>query len=59
VTVRPATTDDYQAASSLLSFAGLVPLDHSSQLGPHYSVAISALQEVIGLAGLEGHGSVS
>jgi hypothetical protein len=26
VTVRPATTDDYQAASSLLSLADLVPL---------------------------------
>jgi hypothetical protein len=44
VTVRPATTDDYQAASSLLSLAGLLPLDSSLQFGPQYSVAINASQ---------------
>ena len=59
MTVRPAATDDDQAASSLLSLADLVPLDPSSQLGPQYSVATNASQQVIGLAELERYGSVS
>ncbi len=57
MTIRPASTDDYQAVSSLLSLAGLVPLDPSSQFGPQYSVAINASQQVVGLAGLERYGS--
>jgi hypothetical protein len=59
VTVRPATTDDYQGVSSLLSLASLVALVPSFAVRPRYPVAIDASQQVIGLAGLEGYGSVS
>jgi hypothetical protein len=57
VTISQATTDDYQAASSLLwpVWYRSTPL---SQFRPQYLVA-EASQSVIGLAGLEGDGSVS
>jgi hypothetical protein len=54
VTVRPATTDDYQAASSLLSPVRSGTARPSVRFGPQFSVAIDASQQVIGLAGLEG-----
>jgi hypothetical protein len=43
VTVRPATTDDYQAASSLLAVAGLVQLDPLFAVRPQYSVATNQI----------------
>lgn len=57
ITIRPAIAADEAAVSKLLITAGLVPLDPTAQFGPQYSVAVTADGVLVGVAGIERHGS--
>ncbi len=55
--LRPATADDLQAVSGLLTAAHLAPNALDAQFGPQFAVAVDpGSGEVVGAAGIEVYG---
>lgn len=57
IAIRPAIAAEEAAVSNLLLTAGLVALDPTAQFGPQYAVAVAGDGVLVGVAGMERHGS--
>lgn len=58
ISIRPADSqNDLAAVSALLSDSKLVPITPDAQFGPQYALAVEANGRVVGVAGIEVHGT--